>query len=97
VEGARRAAAGFAGARLLTVVGDGDHGTYAIRGNRCVDDIAEAYLVEGVVPADGASCPGLSIPAPVPVAGDASDPADRLGTVLDVLTRLVEVVGPLPL
>jgi pimeloyl-ACP methyl ester carboxylesterase len=97
MEGARRAAAGFAGARLLTVVGDGDHATYAIRGNRCVDAKVEAYLVDGVVPAEGATCPGLPIPPPVPVAGDSPDPDGGPGTVLDVLSRLVDVIGPLPL
>jgi hypothetical protein len=97
MEGARRAAIGFAGARLLSVVGDGDHGTYALRGNRCVDAKVEAYLVDGVAPAEGATCPGLPIPPPVPVAGDSPDREGGQGTVLDVLARLVDVVGPLPL
>jgi hypothetical protein len=97
IEGARRAAHAFAGARLLTVVGDGDHATYAIRGNDCVDGAVEAYLVDGVVPAEGATCPGLPIPPPVPVAGDPSGLSEAVGTVLDSLVRLADLVGPLPL
>ncbi len=97
IEGARRAAQAFAGARLLTVVGDGDHATYAIRGNDCVDRTVEAYLVDGIVPAEGATCPGLPIPAPVPVAGDRDGRDDPLATILDALGRLAELVPPLPL
>ncbi len=97
MEGARRAASGFAGARLLTVTDDGDHGTYAIQGNQCVDTVVEAYLVDGVVPAEGATCPGLPVPPPVPVAGDPSEPGERLGTILDLLGGLADVLGPLPL
>jgi pimeloyl-ACP methyl ester carboxylesterase len=97
VEGARRAAAGFAGARLLTVTDDGDHATYAIRGNRCVDGVVEAYLVDGVLPAEGATCPGLPVPPPVPVAGDPSGRGEGLGTVLDLLGGLADILGPLPL
>lgn len=97
MEGARRAAQGFAGARLLTVVGDGDHATYAIRGNECVDGAVEAYLIEGILPAEGATCPGFSIPPPVPVAGEPDPLSDAAGSVLDVLGRLADLVGPLPL
>jgi pimeloyl-ACP methyl ester carboxylesterase len=97
VEGARRAAAGFAGARLLTVTDDGDHATYAIRGNRCVDGVVEAYLVDGLLPAEGATCPGRPVPPPVPVTGDPSGRGEGLGTVLDLLGGLADVLGPLPL
>jgi fermentation-respiration switch protein FrsA (DUF1100 family) len=97
IEGARRAAQGFAGARLLTVVGDGDHATYAIRGNECVDGAVEAYLIDGIVPAEGATCPGLPVPPPVPVAGDPDGLSEAVGTVLDSLGRLADLVGPLPL
>ncbi|MGH9039984.1 MAG: alpha/beta hydrolase, partial [Acidimicrobiia bacterium] len=97
MEGARRAAAGFAGARLLTVLDDGDHGTYAIRGNECVDRTVEAYLVDGVVPAEGATCPGLPIPPPVPVSGDAGERPEAGGTLTDILNRLVDLTDALPL
>ncbi|MGH9034953.1 MAG: alpha/beta hydrolase [Acidimicrobiia bacterium] len=97
MEGARRAAQGFAGARLLTVVGDGDHATYAIRGNECVDNTVEAYLIDGIVPAEGATCPGLPVPPPVPLAGDPDEVSGVVGSVLDSLAQLADLVGPLPL
>jgi pimeloyl-ACP methyl ester carboxylesterase len=79
LEGARRAANGFAGARLLVVRDEGDHGLYA-SGNACVDDAVEDYLLAGTLPARGATCPGL--PLPVPEAG-----ADSLdGIALDGIT-----------
>lgn len=70
IEGARRARDGFAGARLLTVTGEGDHTTYAAGApNRCVNDVVEDYLVDGVVPARDSSCPGVPIPPPAPSTG----------------------------
>ncbi|MCO1577322.1 alpha/beta hydrolase [Crossiella sp. SN42] len=62
IEGARRARAGFANSRLLTVTGEGDHGVYG-RGNPAVDKIVNAYLVDGVVPADQ-NVPGMPLPVP---------------------------------
>ncbi|MBB5851809.1 alpha/beta hydrolase [Amycolatopsis umgeniensis] len=64
IEGARRAHAGFANSRMLTVTGEGDHGLYA-DGNPAVDKIVDAYLVDGVVPADQ-SVPGMPLPVPAP-------------------------------
>lgn len=97
IEGARRAAEGFAGARLLTVTDDGDHATYAIRGNECVDRTVEAYLVDGVLPAEGATCPGLPIPPPVPVVGDAPEARQGVGAIFDILSRLTDLTDSLPL
>ena len=101
IEGARRAQQGFAGARLLTVVDEGDHGSYLAGGNDCVDNIVDGYLLEGVVPAEGTTCPGEPIPPPVPVAGSGLDDlaglTDLVGSVLETVAFLTEVVGPLPL
>lgn len=62
IEGAKRAHAAFANSRMLTVTGEGDHGLYA-DGNAAVDKIVNAYLVDGVVPADQ-SVPGMPLPVP---------------------------------
>ncbi|WP_410580119.1 alpha/beta hydrolase [Amycolatopsis sp. lyj-108] len=62
IEGARRAHAKFANSRMLTVTGEGDHGLYA-DGNPAVDEIVNAYLVDGIVPADQ-SVPGMPLPVP---------------------------------
>ncbi|RCV49563.1 alpha/beta fold hydrolase, partial [Marinitenerispora sediminis] len=43
---------------LITVAGDGGHGFYLPGGLECVSDAVEAYLVDGVVPAD-LTCQGL--------------------------------------
>lgn len=42
--------------RLLTWQGEG-HTAYA-RGSQCVDDAVDAYLLDGVLPGDGATCAG---------------------------------------
>ncbi|OZM71225.1 peptidase [Amycolatopsis antarctica] len=62
IEGARKAHAGFENSRLLTVTGEGDHGIYGY-GNAAVDEVVDAYLVEGVVPEDQ-SVPGVPPPNP---------------------------------
>lgn len=62
IEGARKAHAGFANSRLLTVTGEGDHGIYGY-GNAAVDQIVDAYLVDGVVPEDQ-SVAGMPPPDP---------------------------------
>ncbi|WP_185011000.1 alpha/beta hydrolase [Crossiella cryophila] len=62
IEGARRARAAFQNSRLLTVTDEGDHGIYS-GGNARVDKIVNAYLVDGVVPADQ-SVPGMPLPVP---------------------------------
>jgi pimeloyl-ACP methyl ester carboxylesterase len=63
IEGARAAAAGFAGARLLIVTGEGDHGLYA-GGNACVNKVVERFIVSGVLPDAGATCTGRALPDP---------------------------------
>ncbi|MEV7549841.1 alpha/beta hydrolase [Amycolatopsis sp. NPDC089917] len=62
IEGARRAHAGFANSRMLTVTGEGDHGLYA-GGNPAVDKIVDEYLVGGAIPADQ-SVTGMPLPTP---------------------------------
>ncbi|MGW2251763.1 alpha/beta hydrolase [Kitasatospora sp. NPDC001660] len=47
-------AKGFANATLLTRVGEG-HGAFG-KGNACIDQALEAYLVEGTMPAAGTRC-----------------------------------------
>ncbi|MBP2472285.1 pimeloyl-ACP methyl ester carboxylesterase [Crossiella equi] len=62
IEAARKAHAGFKGSRLLTVTGEGDHGLYGF-GNATLDKVVDAYLVDGVVPADQ-DVPGMPLPDP---------------------------------
>lgn len=64
IEGARRAHERFAGSRMITVTGEGDHGLYALTGNKCVDDKVESYLVDGVVPEGDTTCTGMPLPDP---------------------------------
>jgi pimeloyl-ACP methyl ester carboxylesterase len=63
IEGAQRDAAAFAGARLLTVTGEGDHGLYA-GGNTCVNKAVENFILAGALPAAGATCAGRPLPDP---------------------------------
>ncbi|GGU52983.1 alpha/beta hydrolase [Lentzea flava] len=63
IEGARKAHAGFAGSRLLTVQDEGDHGIYGMN-NGCVNDVVERYLVDRVTPSADLSCPGVPLPEP---------------------------------
>lgn len=63
IEGARKAHAGFAGSRMLTVKDEGDHGIYGFD-NGCVNDIVERYLVDRVTPTGDLSCPGVPLPEP---------------------------------
>ncbi|GAB3889472.1 hypothetical protein GCM10029964_059180 [Kibdelosporangium lantanae] len=62
VEGARRAHDAFAGSRMVTVTGEGDHGLYGY-GNQALDTLVNGYLVDGTVPADQ-SVPGMPLPPP---------------------------------
>ncbi|GAA3879514.1 alpha/beta hydrolase [Saccharothrix violaceirubra] len=68
IEGARRAHASLAGSRLVTVVDDGDHGVYG-SGNRCVDDIVESFVVDGVTPDRDLTCAATPLPTPGTTAG----------------------------
>lgn len=64
-EGAVLAHKAFAGSRLLTVQGQGDHGVYASTGNSCVDNTVESFVVDGVVPAaHDLTCAGVPLPGP---------------------------------
>ncbi|MET7282402.1 alpha/beta hydrolase [Kribbella sp. NPDC005582] len=53
----------YAGSRLLTVTGEGDHGVYG-GVNKCADRIINAFLTTGRTPATDVSCRGEGIPAP---------------------------------
>lgn len=75
IEGARAAASRFAGARLLTVTGEGDHMLYG-GGNQCVDAAVNAYLAGGQLPRSGATCAGG--PLPDPTAPTAAPVAQRM-------------------
>ncbi|WP_020387294.1 alpha/beta hydrolase [Kribbella catacumbae] len=53
----------YAGSRLLTITGEGDHGVYG-GVNKCADKIINTFLTTGVAPAKDLSCKGEGIPAP---------------------------------
>ncbi|GAA3879524.1 alpha/beta hydrolase [Saccharothrix violaceirubra] len=76
VEGARRSHEKFAGSRLLTVTDEGDHGIYAF-GNKCVDDIVEAFLVDAKVPDKDLTCAGVPLPDPTAPQAKADDTVRR--------------------
>ncbi|GAB6899963.1 alpha/beta hydrolase [Kineosporia succinea] len=63
MEGAKEAEEHFAGARMLTVKGEGDHGLYA-GGNSCVDRKVDAFILEGKLPAKDVTCLGTAMPDP---------------------------------
>ncbi|HEX8870977.1 MAG TPA: alpha/beta hydrolase [Lentzea sp.] len=82
LEGAQKAHRNFNNSVLLTVEDEGDHGIYGL-GNKCVDDIVESYLVDGVTPAKDLTCPGVPLPAP----GEAAAP-NPLTTARQLATQL---------
>ncbi|RJQ83433.1 alpha/beta hydrolase [Pseudonocardiaceae bacterium YIM PH 21723] len=55
---------GFAGSRLLRIKGEGDHGGYATAENQCANEIVEAYLIDGKVPANDPTCQADGLPVP---------------------------------
>ena len=61
--------------------------------NDCVDDTVEAYLLDGVLPAVGATCPGTPIPPPVlvidPFRLPGSDPVDVISKPINRVVRRV--------
>lgn len=66
IEGARRAHQAFAGSRMITVTGEGDHGLYGMSApytNKVLDDIVQNYLADGILPADQ-TVPGVPLPVP---------------------------------
>ena len=81
VEGARKAHAGFAGSRMLTVRDEGDHGIYGFD-NACVNDVVERYLVDGVTPPGDLSCPGVPLPEPGARQAGPLEQARRLAVQL---------------
>ncbi|MGI5505101.1 alpha/beta hydrolase [Lentzea sp. CA-135723] len=81
IEGARKAHAGFAGSRLLTVRDEGDHGVYGFD-NSCVNDVVERYLVDRVTPSADLSCPGVPLPEPGRQAAGPLEQARSLATQL---------------
>ena len=52
---------GFAGTRLLAVDDGGQHGQYGLRGNGCVDDAVNAYLLDGVAPPASDVCEAVPL------------------------------------
>ncbi|MEU3650124.1 alpha/beta hydrolase [Lentzea sp. NPDC034063] len=81
IEGARKAHAGFAGSRLLTVKDEGDHGIYGFD-NNCVNDVVERYLVDRVTPSGDLSCPGVPLPEPGQQQAGTLEQARTLATRL---------------
>ncbi|MFF3744650.1 alpha/beta hydrolase [Streptomyces kronopolitis] len=62
--GARALQRRLPGSRLVTLHHDYSHGVFASRGNRCVDEAASAYLVDGRVPHADVHCAGPGLPTP---------------------------------
>jgi len=81
LEGARKAHRNFNNSVLLTVEDEGDHGIYGF-GNKCVNDIVESYLVDGVTPAKDLTCPGVPLPAPGETAQNPLTKARQLASQL---------------
>lgn len=87
VKGARHAHQRFDASRMITVLGESDHGAYGA-GNACVDEATDAYLVDGVVPEEDFSCQARPLPKP----GEQPPP-----TLVGLMGRYGQLVGPLPL
>jgi TAP-like protein len=62
----------YAGSRLVTITGEGDHGIYG-GVNKCADKIVNTFLTTGKAPAKDTTCAGEGIPAP---ASGGMDPND---------------------
>jgi hypothetical protein len=70
----------YAGSRLLTITGEGDHGIYG-GVNKCADKIVNTFLTTGKAPDKDTSCKGEGIPAPVapqPVSAAGGAPLARI-------------------
>ncbi|WP_106402497.1 alpha/beta hydrolase [Actinocorallia populi] len=78
-----RARKRYKNSRLVTVRNEGDHAIYG-RGNACVDNTVDRYLIDGVYPKRDSSCQGL----PLPVPGGANA---RTAQQFDPLQRLQEL------
>jgi pimeloyl-ACP methyl ester carboxylesterase len=66
----------FRGAQLISVDNAGTHGQYGVRGNSCVDDYVNRYLLEDIVPPEQVVCSGLPI-YPETVPYEIAGPVDR--------------------
>ncbi|HET6294804.1 MAG TPA: alpha/beta hydrolase [Kribbella sp.] len=53
----------YAGSRLITIAGEGDHGIYG-GVNKCADQLVNTFLATGKAPAKDTTCKGEGIPAP---------------------------------
>ncbi|TDU86882.1 pimeloyl-ACP methyl ester carboxylesterase [Kribbella voronezhensis] len=62
----------YAGSRLVTITGEGDHGIYG-GVNKCADKIVNTFLATGKAPARDTTCAGEGIPAP---SSGGTDPND---------------------
>jgi pimeloyl-ACP methyl ester carboxylesterase len=96
IEGARRAHTKTPGSVLLTVVDYGDHSIYGFAGNSCVDRIANAWLIDGVLPKHDLTCPGAPLPTPsTPAALEARSPANVANTAgYVVIAQALEAALP---
>jgi pimeloyl-ACP methyl ester carboxylesterase len=59
----------YAGSRLITITGEGDHGIYG-GVNKCADKLVNTFLATGKAPAQDTTCKGEGIPAPAPPHSD---------------------------
>lgn len=59
--------------RLVTVLGEGNHGVLVFNSNECVDGLAHAYLRDGTLPDTDRTCRGGSEPKP----GVRTEPRSR--------------------
>ncbi|NIK60381.1 alpha/beta hydrolase [Kribbella shirazensis] len=83
----------YAGSRLVTVTGEGDHGVYG-GVNRCADRIVNTFLTTGAAPAKDTTCAGEGIPAP---EKDAPGTGEMSGAPLRRIARFTQAVsGYLP-
>ena len=89
----------FAGARLISVDDAGAHGQYGIRGNGCVDDAVNGYLLDGAAPSTRSICGATPLfledtvfPQAGPVDGPTPPSAVRAVLNHDVQRRLEQLV-----
>ncbi|MGA4867679.1 alpha/beta fold hydrolase [Streptomyces lavendulocolor] len=62
------------GHHLITVEDSGDHEVYALLGNPHVDDLVDAYLVDGVLPPPRVSVPGTTPRPDIPADPEVTNP-----------------------
>ncbi len=102
-ESTHRNLAQYRAGRLIGVQDSGIHGTYGFRGNGCVDDTVNRWLLSDVVP-DATTVCGTSplpyestvVPRPGPMDGSSSPRSTRATVVDPKLRRMLKelVVGP---